>query len=177
MADTKQRAAFRLLHTKGCFVIPNPWDIGSALYLQHMGFKALATTSGGFAFSRGLPDSGAVTADLMLAHIAEIVAAVDIPVNADFQAGFSETAEGVAANVSRCIETGAAGLSIEDATGDRAKPLYEISHAVERVKAARRAIDASRADVLLTARAECHLVRHPQALQESITLDFPNELS
>jgi len=167
MTDTK-RAAFRLLHEKGCFVIPNPWDIGSARYLQHLGFKALATTSAGFAFSRGLPDSGVLTVDLMVAHAAEIVSSVDIPVNADFQDGYSPTPEGVAANVRRCIGTGVAGLSIEDATGDRAKPLYEMSHAVERIKAARAAIDASRADVLLTARAECHLVGHPRPLEESI---------
>lgn len=164
----EQRAAFRRLHETGCFVIPNPWEIGSARYLQHLGFKALATTSAGFAFSRGLPDSGVVTADLMLAHIAEIAYAVDMPVNADFQAGFSATPEGVAANVRRCIETGAAGLSIEDATGDTERPLYDISQAVERIKAARGAIDSSKADVLLTGRAECHLVGHPQPLRESI---------
>jgi 2-methylisocitrate lyase-like PEP mutase family enzyme len=170
MIDTsKHRADFRLLHQKGCFVIPNPWDIGSARYLQHLGFKALATTSGGFAFSRGLPDSGAVAADLMIAHIADLVSGVDVPVNADFQSGFSATLEGVAANVKRCIETGVSGLSIEDATGDKAKPLFEISQAVERIKAARGAIEASRADVLLTARAECYLVGHQQPLRESIT--------
>ncbi len=162
------RRAFRQLHERGCFVIPNPWDPGSARYLQHLGFKALATTSAGFAFSRGLPDHGAVTAELMLAHVAEISSAVDLPVNADFQAGFSATAEGVAANVERCIRTGAAGLSIEDSTGDPSRPLYEVPEAVERIKAARGAIDASRSGVLLTARAECHLVGHPDALRESI---------
>jgi len=165
---TEQRTVFRRLHEKGCFVIPNPWDVGSARYLQHLGFKALATTSAGFAFSRGLPDTGAGMVDLMLAHVGEIASAVEIPVNADFQAGFSSTPEGVAANVRRCVATGVAGLSIEDATGDKEKPLYEISHAVERVKAAREAIDSSRAGVLLTARAECHLVGHPKPLEESI---------
>jgi len=138
-------------------------------YLQHLGFKALATTSGGFAFSRGLPDSGGVSLDLMLSHVAEIVSSVGIPVNADFQAGFSSTPEGVAANVTRCVATGVAGLSIEDATGDKGRPLYDLSEAVERIMAARAAIDAAKADVLLTARAECHLVGHSKPLQESIT--------
>src|SRR5229473_640463 len=113
-----RRAAFRKLHQSGCFVIPNPWDIGTARYLRLLGFKALATTSSGFAFSRGLPASGAVTRDMMLAHIAEIVAAADMPVNADFQAGYSSSPEGVAENVRLCVETGVAGLSIEDSTGD-----------------------------------------------------------
>ncbi len=167
-AIEKRRSEFRRLHDRGCFVIPNPWDAGSARYLQHLGFKALATTSAGFAFSRGLPDHGAVTADLMLGHVAEIVSVVDLPVNADFQDGFSPTPEGVAANVKRCVQTGVAGLSIEDSTGDPAKPLYEISRAVERLRAAREAIDSLGADVLLTARAECHLVGHPEALRESI---------
>src|ERR1019366_8431809 len=106
-------AAFRALHTSGCFVLPNPWDAGSKLYLQHLGFKALATTSAGFAFSRGLPDSvQAVPRDTMLAHIREIVRATPLPVNADFQTGYAEDPEGVAANVTLCVATGAAGLSI-----------------------------------------------------------------
>jgi 2-methylisocitrate lyase-like PEP mutase family enzyme len=163
-----RRAAFRRLHENGCFVIPNPWDIGTARYLRSLGFKALATTSAGFAFSRGLPDSGAVTRERMLGHIAEIVAADDLPVNADFQAGYSDTPEGVAESVRLCVEAGVAGLSIEDATGDAARPLYELSLAVERIQAARAAIDASGTGVLLTGRAECHLVGHPEPLEESI---------
>ncbi|MES2220573.1 MAG: isocitrate lyase/phosphoenolpyruvate mutase family protein [Acidobacteriota bacterium] len=164
-----QREAFRKLHESGCFVIPNPWDTGTARYLRHLGFKALATTSAGFAFSRGLPDApGAVSRDLVLGHIAEIVAAIELPINADFQAGYADHPEGVAANVRLCVETGVAGLSIEDATGRREPPLYELTLAVERIKAARAAIDASGVDVLLTARAECYLVGHPKPLQESI---------
>ena len=150
-------------------MIPNPWDIGTARYLRHLGFKALATTSGGFAFSRGMPDtSGAVSRDLMLDHIAEIVAGVELPINADFQAGYADEPEGVATNVRLCIETGVAGLSIEDATGRREQPLYELPLAVERVRAARAAIDASGAHVLLTARAECYLVGHAKPLPEAI---------
>jgi 2-methylisocitrate lyase-like PEP mutase family enzyme len=164
-----RRETFRRLHKSGCFVIPNPWDPGTARYLRHLGFKALATTSGGFAFSRGLSDgAGVVSRDMVLDHIAEIVAAVEIPINADFQAGYAHEPEGVAANVRLCVETGVAGLSIEDATGRREDPLYELPLAVERIRAARAAIDASHADVLLTARAECYLVDHPKPLQESI---------
>jgi len=166
---TERRAAFRKLHERGCFVMPNPCDIGSARYLQSLGFPALATTSSGFAFSRGLPDaSAAVPRELVLAHLAEIVAATELPVNADFQAGYGATPEAVAASVRLCVATGVAGLSIEDATGDADRPLYELTEAVERVRAARSAIDAAGADVLLTARAECHLVGHPQPLPESI---------
>src|SRR5206468_10156969 len=156
-----RREAFRKLHKSGCFVIPNPWDPGSARYLRHLGFQALATTSAGFAFSRGLPDS-AVPRDSILGNIAEIVAAVDLPVNADFESGYAHEPEGVAANVRLCVETGVAGLSIEDSTGDRARPLYDLDLAVERIKAARTAIEGSGADVLLTARAECYLVGHPE---------------
>ncbi|MGC1872954.1 MAG: isocitrate lyase/phosphoenolpyruvate mutase family protein [Acidobacteriaceae bacterium] len=164
-----RREAFRKLHEGGCFVIPNPWDPGTARYLRHLGFKALATTSGGFAFSRGLPDAAwAASRDMVLDHIAEIVAAVEIPVNADFQAGYADEPKGVAANVRLCVETGVAGLSIEDATGLREDPLYELPLAVERIRAARAAIDASGADVLLTARAECYLVGHPNPLPEAI---------
>lgn len=160
---------FRRLHETGCFVIPNPWDVGTARYLEHLGFKALATTSSGFAFTRGLPDMDwAVPVDSMLAHIAEIVSATDLPVNADFESGYAHDPEGVAANVRLCVETGVAGLSIEDATGDAAKPLYDLSAAVERITAARRAIDESGSGVVLTARAECFLVRHPEPLVESI---------
>lgn len=162
-----RREAFRKLHESGCFVIPNPWDIGSAKYLQSLGFPALATTSAGFAFSRGLADN-AVSRDLVLAHIGEIVSAVDVPVNADFEAGFATAPEEVGLNVRLCIETGVAGLSIEDATGDPAHPLYDLELAVERIHAARAAIDSTNTGVLLVARAECFLTRHPQPLEEAI---------
>lgn len=141
-----RRAAFRRLHQSGCFVIPNPWDIGSARYLRGLGFKALATTSGGFAFSRGLSD-GAVSLDMMLSHISEIVASVDLPVNADFERGFADDPEAVANNVGLCIKTGVAGLSIEDATGNGGHPLYDLPLAVDRIRAARASIDASEGDV------------------------------
>jgi 2-methylisocitrate lyase-like PEP mutase family enzyme len=164
-----RRAAFRKLHESGCFVIPNPWDVGTARYLRHLGFEALATTSSGLAFSRGLPDGdGAVPRDVVLSHIAEIVASVELPVNADFESGYAHEAEGVAANVELCVGTGVAGLSIEDSTGDRSKPLYDLPEAVERLKAARAAIDESGADVLLTGRAECFLVGHAEPLQQAI---------
>jgi 2-methylisocitrate lyase-like PEP mutase family enzyme len=161
--------AFRALHESGCFVIPNPWDVGSARYLQHLGFPALATTSAGFAFSQGLPDSDvAVSRDLSLAHIAAIAGAVDLPVNADFASGYGVEPEDVEDSVARCVATGVAGLSVEDATGDRSSPLYELPLAVERVRAARRAIDRSGSGVLLTARAECYHVGHPDAFRESV---------
>ena len=162
-----RRSAFRKLHESGCFVIPNPWDAGSARYLQHLGFKALATTSGGFAFSLGLPDA-AVPRDAMLRNIADIVAAVDVPVNADFESGYALDPEGVAANVRLCVDTGVAGLSIEDSTGDAANPLFELPCAVDRIRAARAAIAASASGVLLTARAECYLVNHPDPFRESL---------
>ena len=164
---TARRTAFRKLHENGCFVIPNPWDAGSARYLQHLGFKALATTSGGFAFSVGLPDAG-VPRDGMLRNIADIVAAVGVPVNADFESGYAPDPEGVAANVRLCVDTGVAGLSIEDATGDPANPLFDLPLAVDRIRAARAAIDASGSGVLLTARAECYLVDHPDPFRESL---------
>lgn len=164
-----RRQAFRTLHDAGCFVMPNPWDVGSARYLQHLGFSALATTSAGFAFSQGLPDSDvALTRDRNLAYIADIAAAADVPVNADFASGYGKDAQDVADNVTRCITTGVAGLSIEDSTGNPSSPLYDLSLAVERVRAAREAVDQSRAGVLLTARAECYLVRHSDAFRESI---------
>ena len=166
---TPQRIAFRRLHESGCFVIPNPWDVGTARYLRHLGFKALATTSSGFAFSRGLPDTDwAVPRDAMLGHIAEIVAATDLPVNADFESAYAHDPEGVAENVRLCVETGVAGLSVEDSTGDRQKPLYDLGHAVERIRAAREAIDATGSGVLLTGRAECYLVGPPDPLAESL---------
>ena len=122
-----RRQVFRTLHEHGCFVIPNPWDPGSARYLRHLGFQALATTSSGFAFSRGSPDlDAAVSRDLMLAHIADIVAAVHLPVNADFKSGYARDPEGVAENVRLCVGAGVAGLSIEDSTEDEARPLYDL---------------------------------------------------
>ncbi|MBV8113459.1 MAG: isocitrate lyase/phosphoenolpyruvate mutase family protein [Silvibacterium sp.] len=169
MDVSARRAAFRKLHESGCFVIPNPWDAGSARYLERLGFKALATTSSGFAFSCGLPDAEwAVPCDLMLHHIAELVAAVDLPVNADFQAGYGERPEDVAESVRLCVESGVSGLSIEDRSGDRGKPLYDFPLALERLKAAREAIDVSKAGVMLTARAECFLVDHPDPLNEAV---------
>jgi 2-methylisocitrate lyase-like PEP mutase family enzyme len=158
--------AFRSLHAQGCFVIPNPWDVGSARYLQHLGFKALASTSAGFAFSQGLPDA-AVSRDMMLAHLREIVSATDVPVNADFEGGYADAPDEVAANVRLCVATGVAGLSIEDATGDKDNPLYEFDHAVARMRAARAAIDKAGGGVLLTGRAECFLVGRPD-LDETI---------
>ncbi len=160
-----RRAAFRKLHQSGCFVIPNPWDVGTARYLRQLGFQALATTSAGFAFSQGLPDAE-VSREMMLDHIAEIVSSTELPVNADFESGYARDPDGVAESVQRCVETGVAGLSIEDSTGDRAKPLYDLPVAVERMKAAREAIGTS--GVLLIGRAECFLVGHPEPLKEAI---------
>lgn len=161
-----QRSAidrFRELHASGCFVLPNPWDVGTALYLQHLGFQALATTSSGFAFSRGLPDEvRALPRDLMLGHIRDIAAATPLPVNADFQSGYADEPEGVAESVELCVATGVAGLSIEDTTSDGAH-LYEDRLAVERIRAARAAIDASGVPVILTARCEAWLIGHPDA--------------
>jgi 2-methylisocitrate lyase-like PEP mutase family enzyme len=168
MSISQARAAFRKLHEGGCFVIPNPWDVGTARYLRHCGFKALATTSSGAAFSMGLPDTdGAVTRDMALAHIRAIVEATELPVNADFESGYADEPESVAENVRLCVATGVAGLSIEDATGDKAKPLYDLDAAVARMRAARRAIDQSGADVMLVGRAECFLMGCPD-LDETI---------
>lgn len=155
-----KRIAFRKLHESGCFVIPNPWDIGSTRYLQHLGFKALASTSAGFAFAQGIAD-GAVNCDMVLAHIAEIAAASDLPLNADFEGGFAHDPEGVAENVRLCVATGVAGLSIEDSTGDAANPLYDVDQAVARMRAARAAVDKAGGDVLLTGRCETFLVAQP----------------
>jgi 2-methylisocitrate lyase-like PEP mutase family enzyme len=163
----EKRAAFRRLHESGCFVIPNPWDVGSARYLQGLGFEALASTSSGAAWSMGLPDYG-VTLDTALAHIRALVEATDLPVNADFESGFAPHAEGVARHVARCLETGVAALSIEDSTGDEAKPLYDLSEAVERLRAARAAMDESGGGALLVGRAECFLTGHPHPLPEAI---------
>ncbi|MBA4224606.1 MAG: 2-methylisocitrate lyase [Methylobacterium sp.] len=167
MTYSPQVDAFRKLHESGCFVMPNPWDEGSARWLRGQGFKALASTSAGFAFTQGRADQD-VPRDMMLAHLAELVKAVpDLPVNADFENGYADTPDGVAANVKLCIATGVAGLSIEDATGRSDEPLYPFELAVERVKAARRAIDETGTGVVLTARAECFLTGHPDALNES----------
>jgi 2-methylisocitrate lyase-like PEP mutase family enzyme len=173
-ANSKQQSAvakFRNLHEAGCFVLPNPWDIGTTIYLEHLGFKALATTSAGFAFSRGVPD-GEVPRDEMLSHIREIVAATPLPVNADFLNGFADQPEDIAENVKHCIETGIAGLSIEDNTGRNDVPLYEKKLAVERIRAARNAIDASRIPVVLTGRCEAWLVGRPDSL--GVALDRLN---
>lgn len=160
---------FRALHESGCFVLPNPWDVGTAFYLQHLGFEALATTSAGFAFSQGLPDSvTAVSRDAMLAHIREVVLATPLPVNADFQTGYADEPEGVAENVALCVATGVAGLSIEDASGDPATPLYTPGLAVERIRAARNAIDASGIPVVLTGRCEAWLVGQTDPLRVSL---------
>jgi len=151
-----KRIAFRKLHEAGCFVIPNPWDVGSARYLVHLGFKALASTSAGLAFSRGVADN-AVGRDAVLAHLSELATAVDVPVNADFENGFAHDPEGVAQSVRLCAQTGVAGLSIEDSTGDAAAPLYDLPLAIERMRAAREAAP----DVVLVGRAEGFLVGRP----------------
>ena len=159
--------AFRKLHVEGCFVLPNPWDVGSAMYLRHLGFKALATTSSGFAFSKGLLDE-APTVDAVLEHVRDIVQATPLPVNADFRHGYADAPEGVAENVTRCIATGTAGLSIEDSNGNTEMPLYDIQLAVERIKAARQAIDASGMPVVLTGRCEAFLTRDRNAFIVSL---------
>jgi len=155
------------MHESGCFVLPNPWDIGTAIYLEQLGFKALATTSAGFAFSRGKPDGG-VPRDEMLSHIREIVEATTLPVNADFLGGYADEPEDVAANVRLCLATGVAGLSIEDNTGRADTPLYEKKLAVERIRIARAAIDDSKSGVVLTGRCEAWLVRDPNPLHTAL---------
>jgi methylisocitrate lyase len=162
-----RRAAFRRLHESGCFVIPNPWDAGSAVWLQQAGFKALASTSSGYAWTLALADNG-VGLEGMLVHLKALVAATEIPVNADFENAYADDPQGVAANVLRAAETGVAGLSVEDSTGRSDKPLYDFDQAVARVTAARQALDKSGSGVLLTARAECFLVGHADPLAESI---------
>jgi 2-methylisocitrate lyase-like PEP mutase family enzyme len=162
-----KRRQFHEMHRSGCFVIPNPWDIGSARFLQSLGFKALASTSSGFAWSRGYPD-GPVARDQVLAHLRELVAATDVPVNADFQNGYAHEPDAVAENVRLAVATGVAGLSIEDSTADAAKPLYDLATASARMRAARCAIDSSGGDTLLVGRAECFLVGRPE-LEETIT--------
>jgi len=160
-------AKFHTMHESGCFVLPNPWDIGTAIYLEHLGFEALATTSAGFAFSRGKRDGG-VPRDEMLDHIREIVEVTALPVNADFLAGYADEPEGVAANVRLCIATGGAVLSLEDNTGRTDTPLYEKKLAVERIRAARAAIDASTTGVVLSGRCEAWLVHDPDPLHTAL---------
>jgi 2-methylisocitrate lyase-like PEP mutase family enzyme len=155
-----KRRAFFELHRSGCFVIPNPWDIGSACFLQSLDFKALATTSSGFAWSLGRPDGG-VSREMTLSHLREIVTATDVPVNADYQNGFGHEPRDVVESVRLAVDTGIAGLSIEDSTGNPSKPLYDLDTAVARLRAARDAIDRSGGDVLLVGRAECFLVGRP----------------
>jgi 2-methylisocitrate lyase-like PEP mutase family enzyme len=169
-ANFTQRDAverFCALHESGCFVLPNPWDNGTAMYLHRLGFKALATTSAGFAFARGKAD-GEVPRDEMLAHIHEIVNATPLPVNADFLNGYADEPEDVAENVKLCIDSGVAGLSIEDNTGRAEAPLYEKSLAVERIRAARSAIDASGTRVVLTGRCEAWLVGDAEPLHTAL---------
>jgi 2-methylisocitrate lyase-like PEP mutase family enzyme len=159
---------FRALHSApGVFVIPNPWDVGSALYLQSLGFRALATTSAGAAFALGKPDGG-VAIQAMLAHIWALADAAKVPLNADFLAGFSADTEEMAQNVKLCVETGVAGLSIEDSTGDKARPLFDFAQAVERVRAARAAIDATGVPVVFTARAEAVLLGVDDGFGEAV---------
>jgi 2-methylisocitrate lyase-like PEP mutase family enzyme len=161
-----KRKAFRKLHKSGCFVIPNPWNAGSARYLQGLGFLALATTSSGYAHSQGYPDGGQ-SREEVLAHFAEIAAATDVPLNADFEDGFADSPDGVAESVTLCIATGVAGLSIEDSPNDGKTPLYDLETAVARVKAARAAIDRAGGDVVFTARAE-NFVRGVNDLDDAI---------
>ena len=180
ISTADKRRAFRALHESGCFVIPNPWDVGSARYLQSLGFKALASTSSGFAWSQGRPDNGCREIGFSSTS-RTLAAATEVPLNADFENGFAADADGVVQSVRMAVETGIAGISIEDSVGPgraspgRASPqlaagrpggataalLFDLSAAVERVRAARRAIDAAGGDVLLVARAECFLVGLP----------------
>jgi 2-methylisocitrate lyase-like PEP mutase family enzyme len=159
-----KRRAFHRLHEAGCFVIPNPWDVGSARFLQGLGFKALATTSSGFAWSHGHHDGG-MSRDRVLDHLTDMVEATDLPINADFENGFAPDAAGVADSVRLAVETGVAGLSIEDSTGDSSQPLYGIDTAVDRIRAARKAIDKAGGDTLLVGRAEGFLHGQPDMEQ------------
>ena len=165
-STTEKRNIFCRLHDSGCFAIPNPWNVGTARYLQGLGFKALATTSSGYAHAQGYAD-GAQSCDEVLAHFREIAAATDVPVNADFEGGFADDPAGVAENVRLCVATGVAGLSIEDSTGDPDRPLYDFDLALARVKAARAAIDKAGGDVVFTARTEGFIRGRPD-LDETI---------
>lgn len=160
MSIADKRQSFRRLHESGCFVIPNPWNVGSARYLQALGFKALATTSSGYAHSIGYSD-GDLTRDMVLAHFREIAQTTDVPVNADFEGGYADDPAGVAENVRLCVATGVAGLSIEDFTGNDADPLYPFDVAVARVRAARKALDATGGSVVFTARTEGFIKNRP----------------
>jgi methylisocitrate lyase len=153
-------SAFQRMHSSGCFVMPNPWDVGSARALEQLGFKALATTSAGFAWTMGRADNG-VTRDEMLTHLRDVVASVSVPVNADFEGGFAVDPEHVAANVTLAAATGIAGLSIEDSSGDATSPLYDFGLSVQRVRAARQAIDKSGTGIVLTGRSEGFVVGRP----------------
>jgi 2-methylisocitrate lyase-like PEP mutase family enzyme len=155
-----KRRTFQQLHADGCFVLPNPWDAGSALYLQSLGFKALASTSSGFAWSQGRAD-GRIARDQVLLHLESLVAATDVPINADFQNGFGREVAQVAESVGLAVRTGVAGLSIEDSTGEADRPLYGIADATDRIRGARRAIDEAGGDAMLVGRAECFLVGRP----------------
>jgi 2-methylisocitrate lyase-like PEP mutase family enzyme len=166
-AAAERREAFRALHEEGCFLLPNPWDAGTARYLAAQGFRALATTSSGAAWSRAQAD-GAMDLEAMLDHVAEIVRASDLPVNADFGHGFGADAAGVLQAVARCLDAGVAALSVEDATGDPARPLFPLEEAVARMRAARAACDAAPGRGLLVGRAECFLTGHPDPLAESL---------
>jgi 2-methylisocitrate lyase-like PEP mutase family enzyme len=158
---------FRELHRSGCFVMPNPWDLGSAICLQQLGFKALATSSAGFGFTRGLPDAvWAIPRDAVLAHVRELAAALKVPLSADFQSGYAQDLEGLAENVKLCVKAGAAGLSIEDARDE--KGLYDFDSAVARLRAARAAIDETGSGVILTARCEAFLVGHPEPAKTAL---------
>ena len=164
--SSPQCQIFHQLHQSGCFVIPNPWDVGSARLLAALGFPALATTSSGFAWSRGRADNH-VSLEQTLAHLQSIAAAVDVPVNADFEGGFATMPADVAANVALATTTGVGGLSIEDSTGNMSNPLFDFTLAVERIQAARRAIDESGTGILLTGRSEGFIVGRPD-LAETI---------
>src|ERR1700692_1529306 len=155
-----KRRTFHRLHEDGCFVIPNPWHVGSARYLQSLGFKALATTSSGLAWAQGRPDNG-LPRERVLAHLREMVDSTDVPLNADFENGFAADAAAIGDSVRLAVETGVAGLSIEDSTGRENAPLFELSEAVASLRAARQAIDAAGGETLLVARAECFLVGRP----------------
>ena len=159
-ASSSKRRAFRQLHEAGCFMLPNPWDVGSALFLQSLGFKALATSSAGFAWSQGRAD-GALTREQVLAHLQELVRATELPVNADFENGFGHDAAGVAESVRLAVETGVAGLSIEDSSGNASNPIFDIDTAVERLRAARAAIDQTGGETLLIGRAENFITGRP----------------
>jgi 2-methylisocitrate lyase-like PEP mutase family enzyme len=161
-----KRSVFRKLHEGGCFVIPNPWDVGSALYLQNLGFKALATTSSGFAWSIGHAD-GRISRDAALSHLQSMVTATDVPVNADFENGFATNAAGVGESVTLALQCGVAGISIEDSTSDPQRPLFDLDEAIARMRAARKAVDSAGGDALLVGRAECYLVGRP-VLAETI---------